>query len=115
MGNWVLFDGVLEHLLIQQNASERQGTPEAPAKWNVITQSIFGDLASSWKSRGMGVLLLDEIWTHLCWADNFFLLSGSAEHAAIMLQELTTRMSTYGLYWKKGSLEYISPDPHAPE
>ena len=32
-----------------------------------------------------------------------------------MLQELTSRMSAHGLHWKDGSLEYISPDPHAPE
>ena len=95
------------------NLGERQGSTDATFKWNSATISILGPLHSSWRERGMGVRLGRFVFTHLAWADNWYLLARSAEHLRTMASELTLAMLSCNLFWKQGSLEYLSPMANA--
>ena len=54
------------------------------------------------------------MYTHLAWADNWFLLAKTSQTLVVMARELTEAMLAHGLYWKQNSLTYMSPMKSAP-
>ena len=76
----------------------------------IFEQFLMADLVASWKHRNFGVRLLPQlILTHMCYVDNIFLVSWCMEHVQTMVQELTERLSAWGLFWKVGPSEPAVP------
>ena len=54
--------------------TERTGSTDAPSKWNETTRLALSLCVGGWRTMGWGVKIGGELFTHLVWADNIFLL-----------------------------------------
>eukprot|EP00974_Lingulodinium_polyedra_P015125 1464784-Lingulodinium_polyedra.AAC.1 len=65
----------------------------------------------AWVESGYGVVLTGKVFTHLIWADNFWLLASTQAHLVSMVSSLTLALKFWNLWWKRKSLCYLTTDP----
>eukprot|EP00973_Karenia_brevis_P051062 7091386-Karenia_brevis.AAC.1 len=102
------FPGVTSKEGLPFTKCARQGGMESPWQWNMIVKLIFARLDPLWKSRGFGLSIMSQTYTHLAWADNFFILASQRSHVESMVQDLSEVLVEFKLAWKPTSLKLLS-------
>ena len=100
---------------IDFNKCERMGGTDTIKKWNVVAEDIFQELQVHWSELGCGIQLNKRRYYNAAWADNWVLTASSLHMLRQMVQDLTWKMATKGLFWKQKSLQMMTPIIGAPD
>eukprot|EP00959_Pyramimonas_sp_CCMP1952_P319829 6692551-Pyramimonas_sp.AAC.1 len=94
----------------------RTGGPEGPLVFNLIIVAMWAEAIRSWDVKGMGYcaeglygsMRKELLISHFLWADNVYLVAGSAADLRSMVHDLTLPLFSFGMAWKASSLLFMS-------
>ena len=88
----------------------KQGGVDTPDIFTVVMEFVLGNSVHAWERQGLGFGCDagdGSSITHFIWADNIFLVSGSARGLQAMIDDATHSLYESGLAWKPSSLQYL--------
>ena len=91
----------------------KQGGVETSDEFNLVVESAMEELTRWWDFWEMGFQMDggsdgEELFHHVTWFDNIFLVASDVDTFAAMAQQLTDCMYSVGFQWKSSSLEILT-------